>query len=145
MKATVTVHLIRLSLRCLGFSRTVEIIGRIAPRPGPGAAEHESRSSNQDPLLHPMTWAVRAAGRRTVPRNPCLPTALALLVFLRRSEIPADLRIGVERPDGPALTAHAWVEVHGSVILGGSMSPRRYRAFPVVPVGTSSPAVGEGS
>ena len=62
-----------------------------------------------------------------VPFSNCLGVALAACYMLRRSGYAADLRIGVSKQDVRALDAHAWVELDGRVLVGGSGSPLRYR------------------
>jgi hypothetical protein len=144
LKAVVAVCAIRACLRYLGFARTLATVGRIAPPPHADAAIARASEHGRPPAPslnvrdHPMIWAVRAAGRRTIRRNPCLPTALAALVFLRRAGFPAELRIGVDRPGAGVLSAHAWVESNGVVVLGGVSAPIHYRAFPHISVGWRS-------
>ncbi len=48
----------------------------------------------------------------------CLPQALAAMWMLRRVNIPANLQLGVKK-SGPAIEAHAWLEIHEQVIIGG--------------------------
>jgi hypothetical protein len=68
--------------------------------------------------LHRIRWAVETVGRR-VPRAGCLALALAAHVLLRRSQHPAEIRIGVSRDSAGDLIAHAWVECSGNVVVGG--------------------------
>lgn len=62
-----------------------------------------------------MARALRRAAL-LVPRAQCLHRALALLLWLRRRGIPAELRVGV-RPAGTApgarIEGHAWIEWAG--------------------------------
>lgn len=128
LKAVAAVHVMRASLRWRGFSRTLEALARVEPCPAP------TLTPGADVREHPMVWAVRAAARRTLGERPCLPSALALVLFLRRGGIPAELKIGVERPETGTLHAHAWVESGGVVVFGGAISPERYRPFSTLPV-----------
>ena len=48
----------------------------------------------------------------------CLPQALAAMWILRRVNIPIYLQLGVKNT-GPAIEAHAWVEIYEQVIIGG--------------------------
>lgn len=69
-----------------------------------------------------IIWAVRSASM-FVPRASCLTQALAALILLSDSGCHADLRIGVARSGmsgADPLTAHAWLEKDGKVILGGT-------------------------
>ena len=56
-----------------------------------------------------LTRSVAAA---CLPPGSCLPQALVLCRVLTGRGLPARVRIGVKRQDGPLL-AHAWVEVNG--------------------------------
>ncbi|PYO53045.1 MAG: lasso peptide biosynthesis B2 protein [Candidatus Rokuibacteriota bacterium] len=62
-------------------------------------------------------WAVSTAGR-LVPRATCLPQAVVAEGLLKRMGYQAALHIGVARGEGPALSAHAWVECLGRVVVG---------------------------
>ncbi|WP_338503807.1 lasso peptide biosynthesis B2 protein [Sphingomonas kaistensis] len=62
---------------------------------------------------------VDALGRRAPFRSVCLQRGIALQWMLRRRGIDAILHYGVRMPrEGKAITAHVWVSVDGSVILG---------------------------
>ena len=63
-----------------------------------------------------IAWAVQAAAR-AVPRATCLSQALAADAMLRRAGRTPALHIGVAK-DGPALEAHAWLELDGAVLVG---------------------------
>lgn len=68
-------------------------------------------------------WAVRHAAR-LVPRATCLTQALAAQIMLARRGVPSVLQIGVDRAadsTGSArFEAHAWLEVDGLVLVGGT-------------------------
>jgi hypothetical protein len=66
-----------------------------------------------------VVWAVGAAGRR-VPGATCLVQSLALLLLLGRLGQPASLQIGVSLDESSRLSAHAWVESQGRVLIGGT-------------------------
>ncbi len=70
--------------------------------------------------------AVEAVGRRLLGSKPCLTQALVARRMLRQEGIDAILRIGVTK-DGHELLAHAWLEREGRVVIGGWMSPARYK------------------
>lgn len=63
-------------------------------------------------------WAVCAACRRIPGARTCLIEALALEFLLRRHDFPAQLRLGVCKDESGKLRAHAWVELHGRVVIG---------------------------
>ena len=70
--------------------------------------------------------AVMRAARYGVFRPSCLVRALAVRALLRSHDIHgSELRLGVRLEDG-SLLAHAWVELHGSVI---GDSPRQIRGL----------------
>lgn len=76
----------------------------------------------------------RAVERAAValPGSKCLPQALAGAVLLRRRGLEAELRLGAAtRPEG-GLTAHAWLELEGRVVLGEA-EPGRFRPFESLP------------
>ena len=70
--------------------------------------------------IRQITWAVEAASRR-IPGTTCLPRAMAVHLLLGRRGQPSELRLGVALKPGCALEAHAWVEVHGRVVIGGEV------------------------
>ena len=50
---------------------------------------------------------------------PCLPTALVAQSMLRRRGVASKLCLGVRR-DGPALAAHAWLEINRKIVFGSN-------------------------
>ena len=66
-----------------------------------------------------VAWAVRTAGR-LIPRASCLTQALAAKLILSRRGYASRLGIGVARGPAHGLRAHAWLEVNGLVVVGGS-------------------------
>ena len=74
-------------------------------------------------LAKQTAFAVGVAGKYNFWTPNCLTRSLALGWFLSRREIPFEIRIGVPggmlstvSDDGPAFTAHAWVESSGVVL-----------------------------
>jgi hypothetical protein len=55
-------------------------------------------------------------------RTTCLVRAIAGAIMLRRRGIPIIIRFGVNRADG-GLSAHAWLLVGDTIILGGEIAP----------------------
>jgi hypothetical protein len=66
--------------------------------------------------------AVNKSGRNFLGVNSCFPQALVGEMLLKRGGYPATLRIGVNKEQGGELKAHAWVELDGSVVIGGPLS-----------------------
>jgi hypothetical protein len=58
---------------------------------------------------------LEAASRYGVARGNCLSKSIVLCHLLRRTGLPAKLRVG-GRKEGPQFAAHAWVEFNGLVI-----------------------------
>lgn len=76
-------------------------------------------SETSEDFISKVKWAIAVCGSVSRKLENCLVQALATQVLLRRHGHPANLRIGVSQEDG-AFRAHAWVEVNGSIIVGGS-------------------------
>jgi hypothetical protein len=75
-----------------------------------------------------VATAVGIAARRTLGSSSCLRQALVLRYFLAREQIDSELRIGV-RGGRRDFAAHAWVERHGVVLIGGEYAGERYVAL----------------
>jgi len=82
------------------------------------------------PSAAQIGWAVRTAARY-VPGATCLVQALAASALLSRAGHAPDLRIGVVKPDRSALSAHAWVERDGVIVVGAGEHDR-YHALPTI-------------
>jgi hypothetical protein len=109
LQAVLIVALVRIGLSLLPFRTLQRALSRLARLP---AAEPSSA-----PPVERLLWAIRAASRR-VPRASCLTQALAGQVLLARHGHRARLRIGVGRDEAGRLAGHAWLEQHGTVVLG---------------------------
>jgi Transglutaminase-like superfamily len=94
-------------LRLTGFSRLEKAL-RLPP--GAEAVPGETEAHLQE--ARSMARALYRASR-WIPQARCLHRALALLLWLRRRGIAADLRMGV-RSARETLQGHAWVEWHGT-------------------------------
>jgi hypothetical protein len=72
-----------------------------------------------------IAWAARTVAAQMRAGDACLPEALTALCLLRRGGHAAALRIGVTRVEGaPApISAHAWLEHAGRIIVGGAAAP----------------------
>jgi hypothetical protein len=71
------------------------------------------------PTLTPqqVRWAMGHA-QRIIPQATCLPQALAAESLLARGGIDATMQIGVMKTAAGQLTAHAWVESGGRIVVG---------------------------
>jgi len=65
-----------------------------------------------------LAWAVTTASN-FVPGATCLTQALALQTLLARSGHGGRVQIGVAREGTGEFVAHAWVECHGEILIGG--------------------------
>jgi hypothetical protein len=92
-------------LHLTGFSRLQERLHQPSETAGP------ARSADALAEAPLMAHALRRAAR-WVPNARCLHRALALLLWLCRRGVAADLRMGV-RTGVEGVEGHAWVEWHG--------------------------------
>ncbi|KPV53450.1 hypothetical protein SE17_09610 [Kouleothrix aurantiaca] len=95
-------------------------------------AEHRAGTlSPQANALARTGWAIAVAadlGRGST----CLPQALAAQALLGWQGCASSLHIGVARGLGGRIEAHAWVESHGTVVVGGTPeSLARYSRLPL--------------
>jgi hypothetical protein len=83
-------------------------------------------------LVSRVAWAVTVSSRY-IPRATCLTQALSTKILLNRRGQPTALRIGVTRSERGELLAHAWVEIEGQSVIGGSDSfVKRYTTLPLL-------------
>jgi len=109
-EALLAVVLMRLGLWVLRYRRMRRLVE--ARRPGPPRDLVRS--------LKRVCWAIDHAAS-VVPGASCLPRALAGIVLMRRRGIEGVLRFGVrQKPGAKRIDAHAWVEVEGVVVIGGT-------------------------
>ena len=107
--------LVALGLRVLGYSRSRRWLL--------GASHDATRHDHVEAAR--TARLVRGAAAWSLPRPSCLTRSLVLERLLRRSGLEAELRIGVERPDG-AFAAHAWVEHAGVPLSEPEVVDERY-------------------
>jgi len=126
-RAGLLIAAIQTALTVLPFRQVMRGVYRLArPRSAPESTATESAQFNRELAV----WAVEAAGRRLLSRNPCLPKALAVLILFRRAGEDAELHLGVARDaDGP-VRAHAWIESRGIVVIGGDVPIESYTQLP---------------
>ena len=77
-----------------------------------------------------IAWAV-AVVSRYIPGARCLAQALATQVLLGRRGCRSKLCIGVARNQQGQLSAHAWVESQGRIVIGGLGDMSRYTPLPL--------------
>lgn len=112
LRAAMLVALVRLALWVVPFRRLwlVTRKSELRPRLNAGASPPER-----------IAWAV-AAVSRYIPKATCLTQALAAKMLLQRAGHCASLRIGVAQEDGREFKAHAWVELEGKALVGGTQA-----------------------
>jgi hypothetical protein len=118
---------LQLALAVLPFRRVMGGVYRVArPHASVGSGPGEHSQFDRDLAV----WAVEAAGRRLLSRNPCLPKALAVLILFRRGGEDAEMHVGVTRELDGSVQAHAWVESGGQVVIGGDVPIESYTRLP---------------
>lgn len=109
-EAFLAVVSMRLGLWVLRYRR----VRRLVEARKLGPPRHLSRA------LMRVCWAIDHAAS-VVPGASCLPRALAGMMMMRRRGIEGVLRFGVrQKPGAKRIDAHAWVEIEGVVVIGGT-------------------------
>lgn len=79
-----------------------------------------ARLGDTDAALRAGLFTLRVLARLRLPlwKNTCLYRSALRCHLLRLAGVPAVMRIGARRPEGPSggLSLHAWVEVSGSAV-----------------------------
>lgn len=104
-KAAVILTLTRALLATLGLDRTRRLLSTARP------CRADQRRAEE------LARAMLCASHRLPFATSCLDRAVALWWLLSRERIAATLRIGVRKADETTLSAHAWVEHDGRVLL----------------------------
>lgn len=117
---------IRVALRRRPFSRVLAFVGTGEPTEPSRFWQWYLRGAAPEDV----SWAVARVGDRFRMDGPCLTLALTAIFHYRRMLVPADLRIGVLRDKPGELTAHAWVERDGQVVVGQLDDLDRYLPLP---------------
>lgn len=126
IKVVLLLGVVRLGLSLLPFWAVWRLLNR--------AAEVSIASAAADPFPPSrIAQAVTMSSPYVLGARPCLAQALAVRLLLRRRGYPARLRLGVARGEEGRLQAHAWVEVHDRVVIGGSPSALE-RYVPLLPL-----------
>lgn len=118
-QATIRVAVVRLWLSLYPIERVMS-----------GVRLRSVKELRPAPTVTTLVWAVQAASRRLLKKNPCLTEALALWWLLRQYGYEGQIRIGVARDGGSHFEAHAWVERDGQVLIGGAQAPTEYVPLP---------------
>lgn len=70
-----------------------------------------------------VRWAVISAARYGPFSFVCFPQALAAHAMLRRRGVASVMHYGVRRSADRQMRGHTWLEVNGSMLLGGESAP----------------------
>lgn len=119
--ATTALIVLRIALSCVPYRHVKGMVDR-------RTVKHVLPASEQEVYQRQIIWAIQLTGRYLLGNKPCLPQALALQWFLKRSGIEAEMHIGVKKEAGQ-FEAHAWIEQDGVVIMGGSESPAEFSSL----------------
>jgi hypothetical protein len=81
--------------------------------------------------LYTVILAIERISQFLVPlRINCLPQALVGHRLLRQQGFDVELKIGVLKNHGDQISAHAWLEYQGQVILGDLKGLEQFAVFP---------------
>ena len=125
----------RLLLATLGRLVWVRLGLWLAPVPTLRRYSREAEAANpaappaQRPSPDEVAWSVDAASRY-IPGATCLCQALAARAVLNRLGYPTTLRLGVLKATDGRLTAHAWLESQGRVVVGQRGDLAAYTVLP---------------
>jgi hypothetical protein len=72
-----------------------------------------------------ITWAVTQMSRY-IPHARCLSKAITVKILLICHEDPVQLRIGIKKITNNSISAHAWVEHQGKIIIGNLSDLNQY-------------------
>ena len=122
LKALALLWLARIALSSVPFRllrRTLD--GRHAASPRRRPPETPER----------LAWAIHAM-TRFVPRPTCLVQAVAGGWLMRAEGYHTAVRVGVRKGEGGGLSAHAWLEHDGAIVIGAA-ERARFTALPKLP------------
>jgi Transglutaminase-like superfamily len=115
VKVVLLLGVVRLGLGLLPFRKVLDLLDRAARASAPCA---EASAFMPDRIA----WAVMLTSPYVLGVRPCLTQALVVQFLLGRQGYPARLHVGVVRTDWGQVKGHAWVEIGGNVVIGGSVS-----------------------
>lgn len=107
------------ALRVIGLRRSLALVKRLGRRTRHAAAPPPEFLAT---VVHKIAVTVAFFPGRAL----CLEQSLALYLCLRRSGVPADLRIGAQPYP---FTAHAWVEYRGELVGTSYDQVRKFVPF----------------
>lgn len=114
--------MVYVALRASSYPRVLAGVDRAA-RLFPSKAKGDLRSART------RAERVERVSHRIFPAHPCLPQALVVCFQYWRRGLPAHIHLGAMKDSVGALSAHAWVESNGEVIVGETESLAEYELF----------------
>ncbi len=99
------------ALRIWSYPRVLAGIKR-ASRRFPSKAKNDTQTARE------RAEQVERVAHRIFPDSPCLSQALAVCFQYWRRNLPASIHLGAMKDGAGVLSAHAWVESVGEVIVG---------------------------
>lgn len=120
-KSLLFVGLIRLGLWILPYRLLVKWLGLLS------SAKTFNRT-NDWKVIKEVTYSVGICAKY-VPFASCLTQALAARTLLRLCGQNSILKFGVDKDENDKLIAHAWLEIDGKIIIGGSPELSRYKVL----------------
>lgn len=122
---TLWLLIIKLSLFLIPFGRLVVWLNWLN--------QHKSRPKDAQEIETVVQAIERSS--RLLPwwQINCLPQALVGHMLLRRRGFNVQLKIGVCKNFDKKLSAHAWLEYGGRVVLGDGRDLKSFTAFPIKP------------
>lgn len=118
IKSLLFVWLIRLGLWILPYKLLTKWLNSL----GSSAITNEI---NDWKLIKEVSHTVGSCAKY-VPFASCLTQALTTQTLLRLNGQSSNLKFGVDKDKNEKLIAHAWIEVDGKIIIGGSPELSRY-------------------
>jgi Transglutaminase-like superfamily len=108
LRAITTLWRVWFALRIANFAR----VRALANGPAIGNASPDSPTADR------IAWAIAAASPFVSGGSNCLLRAIAAGIMLRQYGFESALQIGVAKSPNGTLTAHAWLESAGKVVIG---------------------------
>jgi len=115
MEAAALLALVSIGLRLFRFSNLRRVLGSVAR----WRLEADADTPRGVARVDRIVWAVTAVSARLSLKN-CFARALSADVMLRRRGCASEVRFGVHgnRELHEVLSAHAWVECEGKIVIG---------------------------
>jgi hypothetical protein len=100
---------------------------------------HSRNSQKEDVVLvRRIAWSVKLVGRR-LRCFKCFDMAMAVCIMSKIHKCPVDLYAGFAFRDDGQMSAHAWVECMGEVVIGNLHDLHFFTRIPMKRLCTKSP------